>query len=268
MAAYEAALSAERLPIGRKHKDGTIGDLVVSFYKSPYFENLKPRSQRVYRQVLDKFRREGWSPLGARHAAPRRHEYHRGNRRDQTRHGEPDAQGNAAAICLRSQEGDADDNPFVGIESYKLGTHHTWTDAEIAAYEAVWPIGTRERLAFDLLLYTGQRVGDVAACVDLISAMALSTSRRKRPGRSGDSRCIRTCRSMKACPTKGLTLSGRRMAARSVGMASRRLLSVLLGPQVYRRSVCTWIAEGADAAVGRARCDYQADCVGVGPQDA
>ena len=29
-----------------------------------------------------------------------------------------------------------DDNPFVGIESYKLGTHHTWTDAEIAAYES------------------------------------------------------------------------------------------------------------------------------------
>ena len=56
-----------------------------------------------------------------------------------------------------------DDNPFVGIKSYKLGTHHTWTDAEIAAYETVWPIGTRERLAFDLLLYTGQRVGDVAA---------------------------------------------------------------------------------------------------------
>src|SRR6516225_3885865 len=43
------------------------------------------------------------------------------------------------------------------------GHHHTWTDAEIASYEAVWPVGTRERLAFDLLLYTGQRVGDVAA---------------------------------------------------------------------------------------------------------
>ena len=44
MAAYEAALSAERPPIGRKHKDGTIGDLVMGFYRSAYFENLKPRS--------------------------------------------------------------------------------------------------------------------------------------------------------------------------------------------------------------------------------
>ena len=40
--AYESALAAERPPIGRKHKDGTIGDLVLSFYRSPYFENLKP----------------------------------------------------------------------------------------------------------------------------------------------------------------------------------------------------------------------------------
>jgi integrase len=55
------------------------------------------------------------------------------------------------------------DNRFSGIEPYKLGTHHTWTEDEIAIYEARWSIGTRERLAFDLLLYTGQRVGDVAA---------------------------------------------------------------------------------------------------------
>jgi integrase len=39
--------------------------------------------------------------------------------------------------------------------------HHTWTDDEIARFEARWPIGTRERLAFDLLLYTGLRRGDV-----------------------------------------------------------------------------------------------------------
>jgi integrase len=54
------------------------------------------------------------------------------------------------------------DNPFAGIEPYKLGSHHTWTEAEIGKYRETWPIGTRERLAFDLLLYTGQRVGDVA----------------------------------------------------------------------------------------------------------
>jgi integrase len=38
--------------------------------------------------------------------------------------------------------------------------HHVWTDEECAAFEARWPRGTRERLAFDLLLYTGLRRGD------------------------------------------------------------------------------------------------------------
>ncbi len=38
---------------------------------------------------------------------------------------------------------------------------HTWTLDEVAKYEARWPLGTRERLALDLLLYTGLRRGDI-----------------------------------------------------------------------------------------------------------
>ena len=53
-------------------------------------------------------------------------------------------------------------NPFAGLKPYRLGTYHTWTDAEIAQFERRWPLGTRERLAFALFLYTGQRGGDVA----------------------------------------------------------------------------------------------------------
>ena len=37
---------------------------------------------------------------------------------------------------------------------------HTWTQEELDRFEASWPLGTRERLAFDLLLYTGLRRGD------------------------------------------------------------------------------------------------------------
>lgn len=37
---------------------------------------------------------------------------------------------------------------------------HTWTEEEMARFEERWPLGTRERLAFDLLLYTGLRRGD------------------------------------------------------------------------------------------------------------
>jgi integrase len=61
--------------------------------------------------------------------------------------------------------GERADNPFAGLERYRLGTHHTWTDAEINQFERHWRLGTRERLAFALLLYTGQRGGDVAKIV-------------------------------------------------------------------------------------------------------
>jgi integrase len=38
---------------------------------------------------------------------------------------------------------------------------HTWSEAELARFEAFWAVGTRERLAFDLIPYTGLRHGDV-----------------------------------------------------------------------------------------------------------
>jgi integrase len=40
--------------------------------------------------------------------------------------------------------------------------HHTWTQEEMTAFENAWAIGTRERLAYDVLVYTGLRRGDAA----------------------------------------------------------------------------------------------------------
>jgi integrase len=209
MAAYESALSAERPQIGRKHKDGTIGDLVASFYRSAYFENLKPRSQRVYRLVLDKFSQEDGHRLVR--DMPRRVAMSMIEEIGTTRPGMANltvkAMRRLFAYAIKKEL--RNDNPFVGIESYKLGTHHTWTDAEIAKYEAVWPIGTRERLAFDLLLYTGQRVGDVAA---MRRSDLRNGAIHVRPEKTGDELVIplhqNLIRSMKACPSKGLMLIG------------------------------------------------------------
>ena len=54
-------------------------------------------------------------------------------------------------------------DPTEGVKPPKVKTEgfHIWTEAECEAFEARWPIGTRERLAFDVLLYTGLRRGDV-----------------------------------------------------------------------------------------------------------
>jgi integrase len=56
-------------------------------------------------------------------------------------------------------------NPAVGLS--KLGNPtegwHTWTDDEIRQFEDRHPIGSKARLAFALLLYTGVRRSDVVA---------------------------------------------------------------------------------------------------------
>ena len=55
-------------------------------------------------------------------------------------------------------------DPTEGVKhvARPLGGFRAWTEAEIDSFEARWPIGTRERLAFAILLYTGLRRGDAA----------------------------------------------------------------------------------------------------------
>jgi enterobacteria phage integrase len=48
-----------------------------------------------------------------------------------------------------------------GIKRPKANEVRSWTDAEIAAFEKHRTIGTKQRLAFALHLYTGQRRSDV-----------------------------------------------------------------------------------------------------------
>jgi integrase len=57
-----------------------------------------------------------------------------------------------------------DPTATVTVRKVRTDGHHVWTDQELARFEAKWPLGTRERLAFDLLVFTGLRRGD-AACL-------------------------------------------------------------------------------------------------------
>ena len=52
-------------------------------------------------------------------------------------------------------------DPSLGIKRPKTQEIRSWTDDEIATFENRWPIGTKQRLAFALQLYTGQRRSDV-----------------------------------------------------------------------------------------------------------
>jgi integrase len=54
-------------------------------------------------------------------------------------------------------------DPMIGVEDParpKGSGIPIWTEEQIAAYECRWPIGTRQRVWLDVLLYTGLRRGD------------------------------------------------------------------------------------------------------------
>jgi integrase len=54
-------------------------------------------------------------------------------------------------------------NPAAGVarlDEEEGDGYHTWTEEEVAIAEKAWPLGTRERVALDVLRFTGLRKGD------------------------------------------------------------------------------------------------------------
>lgn len=62
-----------------------------------------------------------------------------------------------------TRNGHIAENPTLGIELARATTKgfHTWTVEEVEAFQGHWKSGTRQRLAMDLLLYTGLRRQDL-----------------------------------------------------------------------------------------------------------
>ncbi len=64
-----------------------------------------------------------------------------------------------------AEQGHVSANPAREVDKIKVKVAgcHTWTADEIEVFETKWPLGTRERLALDLLLYTGARREDLVS---------------------------------------------------------------------------------------------------------
>jgi integrase len=159
MQAYQDAMAGAVLR-PRVAKAGTLAALAVEFFASTEFANLKPSSQAIYRAALASvIERDG-------HRLVRDLPADKARKIIQEIGAEHPAMANLTRAVLRRMFsfamaiGQRRDNPFAAVPKYKIGTHHTWTDAELGIYEKRWPLGTRERLAYDILLYTAQRVGD------------------------------------------------------------------------------------------------------------
>jgi integrase len=163
MAEYTAAMAEAPHPIGadKRSKPGTIAAAVVAYFDSTLHFGSRPKgTQGQHRSILNRFRQE----YGEERLA-----------------GMPSTFVSAVLSklkpfaarnwlkCLRAfcqfaiSQGLLRADPTLGVKLPKVKSdgHATWTDAEIAQYEAYYPIGSEQRLALALGLYTAQRRSDV-----------------------------------------------------------------------------------------------------------
>jgi integrase len=163
MAAYKAALAGEDVPAAEpkgRGEPGTFSRLAAQYFVSPDFLRLRTRTRHVYRLVIERFLIEH----GHRRVAEMR--------RDDVKKimAIKSATPGAANDLLKKirtlikfaiDAGWRTDDPTLRVKTFPEHEFHTWTEDEIAQYEQRWPIGSRERTAFALHLYTGQRRSDV-----------------------------------------------------------------------------------------------------------
>lgn len=161
--AYNAWIATAKIETGESRIiPGSFDDLIMRFYKSRDWMKLKAKTQYTYRGELERFRAKyGDRPVAgmtARHI----------DRLMDLMQDTPTAANNlkkrlgqlfdfAAKLEWRK------DNPARLVRSIQVknGGYRTWQEEQIAQYEAHWPLGTMQRLAFDLALYTAQRRSDV-----------------------------------------------------------------------------------------------------------
>lgn len=164
--ARKANIGADRWP------SASAGALVAAYLDCGPFKAKSPATQRMRRNVLDRFRAEwGQSPLfqtdkrGSRIMLLNRHHLQTMvNKKAAT----PFAQRNflktlRVMFKWAVDEGRVPENPALGVtwERAKSSGWRTWTEEEILRFENHHKVGSKARLAFALLLYTGQRRGDV-----------------------------------------------------------------------------------------------------------
>lgn len=149
-------------------RPGTFDELLGIYYDSPDYRTLSASSQRTYRGIYERWREtktKSGTRYGSALVADLTHELAEKMVADLLPK-------KAAANTLRKRlltlmklavkRKMVATNPLREVEAIKItsGGFHTLSEEEIAIYEARHPLGTMARLAFDLMLWTGQRIGD------------------------------------------------------------------------------------------------------------
>ncbi len=164
MAAYQAAIAdvPPPAPAPKQPPPGTLDALAASYYRSSPFTDLRASTQATYRRIIEDLRAvHGDKPirlldptriagLMAEKAAHRTAANHRLR-----------ILKHLMAHAIEAKMLVVDPTAGVKRMKHRAKGYPTWSEAEIAQYEAHWPSGTRQRLALALLLYTAQRRSDV-----------------------------------------------------------------------------------------------------------
>ena len=161
MAAYQQALAAAPVAIGARlrSKPGSVSAAIAEYYGSQAFRSLTGGTPAQRRGILERFREQhGDKPLAS---LPKEFivalldtisPHMARNWLKSFRH--------FIRWCEQHKLVRADPTWGIRLKTPKSDGHHTWTEDEIAQFEAHHPIGSRARLALAIGLYTALRRED------------------------------------------------------------------------------------------------------------
>ncbi|KAF2990826.1 tyrosine-type recombinase/integrase [Methylocystis sp. MJC1] len=164
MAEYMAALAGEPVESApAKTAQGTLAWLIERYRDSAEWAKFSPATKRQRENILKQVIKNGGDSTltSIKRSTIAKARDKRAN---------TPAQANHFLKVMRSlfkwahEAGLVADNPTLGVSFARSKTdgHHVWTEEEVQQFKRRWPVGTRERLALAILLYTGLRRGDAA----------------------------------------------------------------------------------------------------------
>jgi integrase len=183
-AEYQAAMQGQPAPEKSGSRSGTLRWLSDEYRKSSAWGDLSVATRRqrenIFKHVLEAGGDEPFAEITRKDIIAGR------ERRKDT-----PAMANNFVKAMRGQFKwaidveylTADPTRDVGRLKVKSEGIHTWTEDEVERFETRWPLGTRERVAFDVLLYTGLRRGDAVRLGRQHVDKASSRSEPRRPAR-------------------------------------------------------------------------------------
>jgi integrase len=164
MSAYRAALAGQTLSVqlgASRTKPGTVNAAIIGYYQARTFRSLAPSTQQMRRAILEQFRADHGDKRIAMLPTEAIARILSTKSPHAARHWLKALRG---LLAFSVAEKLRPDDPTERIKLPRLKKSEgylTWSEDHVAAYRARHPIGSRPRLAFELLLNTGQRRSDV-----------------------------------------------------------------------------------------------------------